>query len=433
MNSNYAGVNSLFINPSFNVDSKIFIDVHIIGANAFLHNNVLYMNSSSSFLRPTTLVVDETGEKKKAYANFEVIGPSIAVSWKQHSFAVFTRLRTFLDAEMTKALFVLSVSNFDHSAYAGNSFNEKAYLNTITWFETGISYGYMHKRSSDETIDFGINIKRLTGINSTGLTMSDFDFIYNKKQDITINQADGDYRFVQPAWGVGKGWGVDLGVNYQKKLESVNGYEPNTKEGGCKHIDYKYKVGLSILDLGAFNVSNNAVLEQVSYTSQPFKFDSSKVKSVSDADKLLTTNLKNNNVSQSRSTSYRAWLPFGISLQYDYNFENNFYINATTITSFKITDQVQRVNVIAVTPRYERKYFEVDAPISLVDYTYPQFGLAFRFGNNLIIGSNRLDSWFGHGRNIYGGDIYFNLKFAIYRHCGGPRYKKKKAHTCDAY
>lgn len=438
VNSNYAGVNSLFINPSFMVDSKIFVDVHLIGMDAFIHNNLMYMPRPDYSPLQRTFpdpLLNDADVNKKAFAKIDLIGPSIAVSYNTHSFGVFTRLRTFMDAKMTRSLFVLALKDFDYKSYSGRSFQEKAYMNTITWFEVGLSYGHMFNYSTDETIDVGINVKRLTGINSTSITLSNFDFLYNAKKDITINEADGGYRIVQPGWGVGQGWGVDIGVNYQKKLESIAGYKPNTKEAGCKHIDYKYKLGLSLLDIGAFNVKNNAILQEFSYKAEQFKFDNSKINSFSDFDNTLNSSLTSNSIKQTRGTSYWAWLPFAIGAQFDYNFENHFYVNATTITAFKFANQTKRIDVISVTPRYERKYFEIDLPISLVDYRYPQVGLAFRLGNNLIIGSDRIDSFFGKIRDVYGADIYFHLKFAFFRRCGGKRHYKKSSRTphCDAY
>ncbi|MCC6690146.1 MAG: hypothetical protein IT235_01310, partial [Bacteroidia bacterium] len=334
-------------------------------------------------------------------------------------------------------LFALSLKNFNYPDYNGQHFVENAYASTITWFETGFSFGYMYKWTDDETIDLGINVKRLIGYNATDVALSKFDFIYNKKQDISINEVQGEYRMTQPAWGVGKGWGMDIGFNYQKKLGSISGYRPNTKADGCRHIDYKYKIGFSVLDVGAFKVTQNAILQEFDYKNQPFKFDSSQIKSFKDADNYIHTNLVNNGVQQVRGSSYRAWLPFALSAQFDYNFENNWFLNLTAVNSFKISDQTKRIDVFAVTPRYERKYFEVDFPVSLVDFRYPQMGIAFRFGNNFIIGTNRISSVTGKIRDTYGGSIYFNLKIAFYRKCGSKsskkRYKQGKRPSCPAY
>lgn len=438
VNSNYAGVNSLFINPSSNVDSKIFIDVHFIGADAFVHNNLAY--SPKPDYSPLTgnfptLLINEKQQNKRGFAKLDLIGPSVAVSWDRHSFGLFTRFRTYMDARMTRSLFTLAIKKFDYSSFNGKSFNEKASANTISWFETGLSYGYMFKYSGDETIDIGINVKRLIGYNSSSITLSQFDFIYNKKKDLFVNEMDGGYRFVEPAWGVGKGWGVDVGVNYQKKLEGISDYRPNTIVGGCKHIDYKFKIGLSFLDMGAFKVKKNALLQEFSYDAQPFKFDSSKTKTFTDIDRLIKTNLTNNSIQQTTGTSYWALLPFALSAQFDYNFENNFYLNFTTVNSIKITYQTKRIDVIAITPRYERKRFEIAVPVSLVDYRYPQVGLAFRFGNNFIIGSDRIDSLFGKIRNVYGADLYFHIKMAFFRKCKSAkkRYKTGPRPNCPAY
>lgn len=437
INSNYAGVNGLFLNPSANVDSKIFIDAHIVGLNAFVHSNVLFFPKSDFSPIAGTVgdpLVDETDERKRGFTNMELIGPSVAVSWDKHAFGLFTRLRTFTDADMTKTLFVLALKDFNYTPYFKQSFKESASINNITWFETGISYGYMQTISNFETLNWGINIKRLTGINATSVAISNLDFLYNKKKNFGINTFEGSYRIVEPAWGIGTGWGIDLGVNYQVKLDGIVGYRPNTKAGGCKHIEYKYKLGLSLIDIGWFSVDGNAVVQEYKYTGQPFNFDTSKAQSPEDIDKLIVNNLNNNQITQARTNNFTATLPFAISAQFDYNFENFFYLNVTTITGFKLPNQATRIDILSVTPRYERKYFEVSAPLSLIDYRYIQLGLALRFGNNLIIGTNRLDSFLGGIRDVYGGDIYFNLKFAFYRKCGGMNASKVAKNTrCNAY
>ena len=50
-------------------------------------------------------------------------------------------------------------------------------------------------------------------------------------------------------------------------------------------------------------------------------------------------------------------------------------------------------------------------PLTLRRYTSPSLGLAFRFWNNIIIGTDRLGSILYKG-DTYGTDIYFNIKIA---------------------
>ncbi len=434
--SNYAGVNSLFINPSFGVDSKIFIDVHLVGANIFFHNNIAFLPKGELSYKPgkgLNTLINEKNVKKKAFAKVELVGPSAAVSWKEHSFGIFTRFRTYLDAGVSGNLAYLAIKNFDYAPYIGKQFKEKAYINTLTWFETGLSYGRMFIVGNYQTLNVGANIKRLKGVNATSLTVKDFDYTVLGSKNLFIDHVEGGYRFIEPAWGIGKGWALDAGVNYQYKVRDVNGYTPNTKKNGCKSIEYKYRAGVSLMDLGAIKIKANAIVQDFEYNYQQFDFDSVPIKSVSDADKAMQNNLVNNSITQTRATKFTTMLPLALAGQFDYNFENGLYINTSMVTSIKFNNQTKRTGLLSFTPRYERKLFEIAMPISFVGYTYPQLGLCVRLGNWIIVGSDRLDSFRGKARKVYGADFYFHLKFALFKRCKRHTAKFRSTRHCPAY
>ena len=435
INSNYAGVNGLMLNPSFSVDSKLFVDIHLVGLDVFVHNNFAFMPKGT--YSPLTLKIPSAQyntdlSMKRANFNLDLMGPGAVVSWDRFSFGVFSRFRTVLDAKVPGALANLFNNNFIYQPYAGHSYSVPGYVNTMSWVEIGASFGYMFVNSSTSTIDVGVNIKRLIGVNSTSANLSTFDIDYSGQQTFFIDHTVGEYRENTPAWNIGQGFGGDIGINYQQKLEVVNGYRPNTKYSGCKHIDYKFKVGLSLLDVGGIFVSKNAIDQQFNYTNQYFNINNPNLSNWHGVDSYISGELYNN-TTNNRWSGYWAMLPMSISGQFDYNFENHFYLNLTDISSFKIQNQVERINVIALTPRYETKYFEVAMPISLLNYSYPLIGVAVRLGNNFIIGSNCLDSFIGHIRDVYGADIYFNFKIALFRHCpkGSRKNTSKNVDVCS--
>ena len=43
VNSNYAGINSTYINPAGIADQKIWLDINLITVDAFFENNNLYI------------------------------------------------------------------------------------------------------------------------------------------------------------------------------------------------------------------------------------------------------------------------------------------------------------------------------------------------------------------------------------------------------
>lgn len=437
LNSNYAGVNSLFVNPSYIVDSKIFIDVHLLGAHAFLHNNIAYVPKGSMPTFKNSDVayeLDARNVSKRAFAMAELMGPSIMASYGVHSGAVFTRFRNYVDAKVTKDLAFLFDKKFEYPSYVGKSFKEKAFVSAFSWAELGASYGYMYRYSDYETVDFGLSVKRIFGVYSSAFTLKDFDFTLLDSNLLYIERIKGSYRTNDPAWKAGKGWGFDIGINYQQKIRSVAGYEPNTKKNGCKHIDYKYRIGLALLDIGTLKMNTNARFRDFEFNLKDVVLDTSNLGSFSSFDKIISGSSAAPGFKYSEGSDFRVWLPFALSSQFDYNFENGIYINASYVGSIKIRNQPRRVEVISVTPRFQTKFFELAFPVSLVNYRYPQLGMALRLGNNFVIGSDRLDSFRGKIRNVYGADIYFHLKMSFFRRCANrDKAKFKSPRICPAY
>jgi hypothetical protein len=48
INSEYAGISSIYSNPTNFLNSKLFIDINVVGANAFIANNLVYYPKSTS-------------------------------------------------------------------------------------------------------------------------------------------------------------------------------------------------------------------------------------------------------------------------------------------------------------------------------------------------------------------------------------------------
>ena len=113
------------------------------------------------------------------------------------------------------------------------------------------------------------------------------------------------------------------------------------------------------------------------------------------------------------------------SVQFDYNINDKFYLNATAVQRIPMANTfgVERANLLAVSARYETKRFGVGLPISMQNYDIntTQVGLAFRFANITIGSDNFLPVVVKH--NVKAADIYFSLKYTIFK---SPACKDKK-------
>jgi hypothetical protein len=433
INSEYAGISSIYSNPTNFLNSKIFIDINIIGANAFIANNLVYYPKSTSsvlknnFSNPGQNLKDVT---KRGFAEFNVEGPSAGVSFDNYSFGFFINGRSMAEAKVSKTLASYVLKTKDQSYFNENGIqNQRAFFGFGAWTEFGLNAAYMYRRNHYSFRNVGVNLKYLVGIANASFRVNDADYDISNTGDLENVHAIISYKYNIPQWNAGKGIALDLGWSYTRMLEAVSNYSPNNKKiSGCKHISYKYKLGASITDLGFINYKKNASSKKIEYDSGSINLDSTKANSFESIDQELSR--VGNGLKTSSKNHFLAVMPIGINVQYDYNFENNFFINSSISVGPRIVGQLKRPDLLSITPRYDRKYFGAALPISLYNWTYPQVGFALRFGTNFIIGTDRAGYIFGIVRNTYGANIYFNLKIALFTHCGQRKRRMKSTNDC---
>ena len=443
IHSNYAPTNSVLINPSSIGDSKIYWEINLIGAAAFIDNNYVFSPNFSGITAITNPsgvegVIDnfKPGDKF-GFIDVALHGPSFYLNLGKHAVGITTQLRTIvdgrnIDANLAKFMF----EGFKYLPQRGIEYTtNNTKINTMAWGEIGLNYAYTFKQKNTNMYIGGISLKRLFGITHLGTNIDEATFLVPDTNDIVFSSVQGKYGLSAPSFNAGRGWSVDLGFTYKKTIDEVDAYIPYSKKSACKKSDYIYKIGLSLLDLGYISFNGNSYYGEVNengtwedFSNSNFddnydQYDAKVIESFTDV-----TNTKN---------SYTAYLPTALSLQFDYNFQNGFYINTTVVQNLSFFNQlgVNRQNLLAVTPRFETPRFEVALPLSLRRYTSPSFGLAFRFWNNFVIGSDRLGSILFNG-DTYGSDIYFNIKLAkLYSNkCRVKRSKQKyktfKTNSC---
>ncbi len=432
--SKYSGINGIYINPTNFLNSKIFVDVNLIGVGLFLHNNLAYLPKQTfapAFsMFNTQLSVNSSEVSKRGFFDLKITGPSIGASYGNFSFGIYARGRTVAELKASKDLASFLLRKQTKDNFTGVRFeNENTHLKTTTWAEFGLHAGYMYKRNHHSFRNIAVNFKYLIGITQTNIQIKDLDLYVadtNKLENIGVKSK---YTYTSAAWKAGKGFSIDLGWSYAKMINAVSNYYPNNKKAGwCTHIDYKYKIGFSLIDLGYINYKKNTVSKEIDYTTGAVNLDTTKLNSPENFDSEISK--EGNGLNVNSENKYLSLMPLAVSAQYDYNFENYFYLNSSAIIGIRLLNQIKRPDILAFTLRYDRKYFGTAIPLSLYNWTYPQLGLAFRFGTNFIIGTDRIGFLFGKFRNTYGADVYFNLKFAIFTSCNKKIKKMKSIMDC---
>ena len=437
VHSNYAPTNSVLINPSSIGDSKVFWEINLIGASLFIDNNYLYVPKSSvlSLALNANTVNDPiditTSGNKFAFTDLSLHGPSFYMNLGKHAVGLTSQLRQVVDARNIDVSFAkFMLEGFNYKEQRGIEYTiSNSKINSMAWGEIGINYAYTFKQNNNNMYIGGISLKRLYGLYHIGTNIKDATLIVPDTNNINLSNVNAKYGFSNPALNAGRGWALDLGFTYKKTLDKVNSYIPYSIKSGCKKSNYLYKLGISILDLGYLFYSSDSYYGEVEGSGTWENYLSNEAGDDSDAyqDKIIASFSNNSN----RKTSYNAQLPTALSVQFDYNFQNGIYINGSIIQNISLFNNlgVNRQNLLVLTPRFELPRFEVALPLSLKRYNSPSFGLAFRFWNNLIIGSDRLGSLLFNG-DLYGTDIYFSIKIAkLYTNRCGPNPSKRIPRT----
>jgi len=420
---NYSGINSVILNPANNTTSKFSWDVNLGAVGFFGATNYGYFKDVglARLGRNYTDVIPATGnenipsdaiifdyydnQRKKYFSSFGfLMGPSAMINLGNHTFGIFNNLRW---AGSTQNLGPeLNYYYFDRrpffETFNVNQFNAAGML----WGELGLNYATSFP-FGDGSLGIGANLKLLRGYeafffknnttievtqlpgDSTHLNKGNFDFGY------TTNNID--FENIDPTIkNSGGGFAVDLGVVY-------------TIDGGPD--SYLFKLGASLLDIGRINFDKNAEAHQV-ITNDEFVIPQSQYTDVLSVDrwtKLFSAHSLSDSTASLHDDNFRIWLPGALSLQLDYGIASTFYVNATMVQRLPYNGQVAaRSNMLAVTPRFEHRWFSAGLPIVLHNYQKVHVGAYARIAF-FVLGTDNIGSVLGTSE-LTSMDFYFAIK-----------------------
>ena len=411
-NSNYSSTNSIFLNPSSTVDSRAYMQLNLAGVNAYGMNNLVYI---PGFTLARTITTGNIPDPQPANLNFKkflmlvasVEAPAFIISKRNYGAGFFIRGRSV--GELKKVPYQLTnlflkLEENPTISYPFSLDLKNMRFSNMTWVEYGVNFGMMVKKRKNDLISVGGNVKYLTGIN---VAYGNILELKGAIQDssIEVEKFSSKIRYNEPGWNTGKGFGVDLGFTYKKMLGLIDTYYANSRQSNCKYVDYKYKIGVSLRDVGAIRFKKNTTRAEASGSG----FFSTYGNRTYEEQLRLDFNSSINN------NPILAALPTALSVQFDWNFENHIYLNGTVVKNLipSRVIGVQGSNLLSVCPRAEFKNFEVAMPLTFQKFMYPQLGFAFRM-RSLVFG---VDNMFPLAipKKTYGVGVYFNLGISLFR------------------
>lgn len=462
--SNYAGTNSLYLNPAFVVDNRLAVSLNLVTTDFFVTNNYLaygapytfgkfvtnrvpekYRSSRGRIIFSEDYIVEKlNGRDKRASVGTDLRGPSVLVTIDdRNAVALTSRMRVginVLNASENVAR-LMRYGPMSQGLVPDDAQNLSLSLNTNAFAEFGASYGRVLLNDGDWFVKGGITVKRLVGLFSDFLIAENASYRLVRDPDPTqrrrvvlIENIDAKFGYTlasayenfrpTPGWifgnnPAGAGWGADLGLVYE--------YRPNYKKYAFRqkgrqrldpsHNKYKYRVSASLMDIGAVRYNNSAYVYRYDVVRQNLIVDENRFVKLKDVDGLHRAVDSTLAVGvPDRQSAFNSALPMALHLNFDVRVKPNVYVSGTWIQNLKPAQRIgmPAQSVLAIAPRYETKWVDVSMPISIIDmYSRLSVGLAARLGP-LSVGTDNLGGILNIG-NPRGINAYVALQAAIYR------------------
>ncbi|MBK8194820.1 MAG: hypothetical protein IPK76_16980 [Lewinellaceae bacterium] len=427
----YAGIYSAALNPANTAFNPNNWEVSLFSADVFAENAYLYLQNTSlqNALRHSDRIIavtDTTAEnppasdaifqnyfdaksRMRAVAQARVAGPSFSFRFGENNvIGLVTAFRTGISSyKIPSVLAYRTISDVP----VNTTINiPRTGVQLMAWSEIGLHYSH---RNTDADIytAFGITPRLLLGFESAFTrAQSAFDYTQRPGDTVAFGSARWDYALTTGNLTdntdsvrlrvQGTGFGIDLGFVWA---------EPD--EEGDSDEDYRWKLGVSLLDLGFIRYGKSAERHHI-------EFDTTVT--VSDADfpprtdphDLITDASQAFLGDPATSLQARAFsmgLPTALSVQLDAKLAPHLYAAAVAVQRIPLLKySLQRPSTVAIVPRYEHRWLSLSLPVVLNDWRSLRMGLAARLGV-LYLGTDNLGSFFKKEK-LTGADVYIGLK-----------------------
>jgi len=434
-NSNYSGQMGVALNPATLVGATYNWELHLFSLDANATNNYMFLKQGSGVIRKSfnefnfsdTKINNNTTPDYWSYGSSLFKAPAFIYSNKKFGFGFSTSLRTgYSVVNVPSQLANLASEGFVFDSLQRYFIKDGAVkAAAIIWQETAITVGALIIDDGSNYLSFGLTGKNNRGFESAYLNFNQLYFKSSADSLLFVQNINIDYGYSLPVnfsnqtsnilSKRGNGYGLNAGFQYMRNRNE-------SFYNNCSGMDekpYDFKIGASLIDLGYMTFNRDAKNYRFNNLSTDwFYIDTAKFFDVTQVDSLLSAQFASNLTSGRYVKNYKIATPAAISLQVDWALDNHFFVNVSALQRIVLNNvALRRMNQFALTPRYERKRFEVAIPFSYYEQFKPRIGIGLRYGI-LTIGSDMLSPLFGLTKS-YGADFYFGLSIKSKVKSGG--------------
>ena len=436
--SNYAGVSGVFLQPASIADSRYRYDMVVFGANVLVGNNYVSLKREA-FFKPSLWEADGfkenylfenlNGKDKSGLIGATLLMPSFMVNISDKSAVAFsTKMRSMINIDNISEDFAkLAYEDFNYEPLLRKELtNANINLQTNTWAESALTFATVLANSGEHFVKGGATIKYLQGITSGYVFVSELNYRFDANDTLSLFQSKVNYglsdnfdleNFDNFKLASKPGFGFDIGFVYEYRpgIEKFR-YNMDGREGLLRPDKEKYllKVGIALLDFGKINYSRSQYSQDFQVDIIDWDLSEFTPETIEELNDSLRKLFEFN---ENATESFNVRMPTALSIQIDYNFARNFYLNFSPYIALNkgtnITSKTHYYSSYSLTPRYDLKWFGIAVPLQADEFGRLRAGLSLRLGP-VWIGSNSLITN-SIANQIYGFDAYAMVKLPLFR------------------
>ena len=427
----YMPTNSVLLNPASIADPRPFVDFRLFGVSAQAENNMYYL-PNGKILGDLSANI-ENSPKYNAAVNADIYLPALVVARGYRSFGFNIRQRNMVYAKNIPSNIAGFIKNGLNYPRQHNQVydNDNFHIKYMSWAELGLNYAQIIKRDGNVIMTAGGSLKLLNGMGHLAMLADNLKYEVDSLH-VNIHSTKSNMGLSLPGASLGLGIGVDLGFEFRKMLTDDNAFHtPHSVRNKCAVKEYKYKFGVSLIDLGFINYKKSTTHWTFENDSIFWNnYETNNIDGITRMNTVLDNSSANAGSSPTTKNKFTALMPLALNAQFDYNLENNFFIYTSMELGMhqRITMGTERVSRLSIIPRYERERITAALPFTISRHQKPGLGVYLR-AYFLSIGTNNFVP-FLLNQDTYGADVYVSLNWQILHSNPCQTYFKKRKNYC---
>ena len=402
--SPYAGSTGIFNNPAASIQSAYKWDLTLFSTQVKLTTNSPYLkNFSLSNYDSSELKLKDGYSSRFIHSNIDMsLFNFLYKIDNKKAISVGVRGRTYNHIKTSSFNFVDTINSL-HSFLVAN--RNTSYIDGFVthtgWLEADLNYSQVLFETNTSKLSGGITLQIMKGLSGAFTKINKVSYLEEK------NATDTAYTFTNGSGSFGysdnydqrtikdflknsrTAVGLSLGIEYLV-------YNPEINNGANNNLTYDWKIGVSLMDIGANSFKPSQYSGQF-YSPNAAISDANMDSKLNGAADIRAFRDSLNSIFTSNSTitdNFSISMPTRLIVNIDKNLGNHFYVNGELSMNFYSTSsytklRTRELNLLTVTPRFETIGFGAYLPVQYNTQGQLWIGAALKLGP-LVLGIHNL-------------------------------------------